>query len=92
MKSKEVNFEQAFERLEEILEKMNASELSLDQSLSSYEEANSLIQTCQQQLKGAEKKVQTLMKSRNQEIQLDEDHRPQLKTFQTENEKGTPTI
>lgn len=92
MKSKEVNFEQAFERLEEILEKMNASELSLDQSLSSYEEASSLIQICQRQLKGAEKKVQTLIKSRNQEIQLDEDHRPQLETFQTENEKGTPTI
>ena len=92
MKNKEVNFEQAFERLEEILEKMNASELSLDQSLSSYEEANSLIQICQQQLKGAEKKVQTLIKSRNQEIQLDEDHRPQLETFQTENEKGMPTI
>ncbi|MCH9631756.1 MAG: Exodeoxyribonuclease 7 small subunit [Chlamydiae bacterium] len=92
MKNEEVNFEQAFERLEEILEKMNASELSLNQSLSCYEEANSLIQTCEQQLKSAEKKVQALIKNRNQEIQLDDDRRPQLETFQTENEKGTPAI
>ncbi len=92
MKNEEVNFEQAFERLEEILEKMNASELSLNQSLSCYEGANSLIQTCEQQLKSAEKKVQALIKNRNQEIQLDDDRRPQLETFQTENEKGTPAI
>ncbi len=90
MKSKEVNFEQAFERLEEILEKMNGSELSLDQSLGCYEEANGLIQKCQMQLKSAEKKVEMLKKNRNQELVLDDERRPQLETFQTEDEKAQP--
>ena len=92
MKKEEVSFEEAFKRLEEILEKMNASELSLDQSLSSYEEASRLIQNCQMQLQGAEKKVEALIKSRDQKIQLDSAGKPQLQMFQPENEKAPPII
>ncbi len=47
---KELTFEEAYKRLEEILEKMNSGKASLDSSLSLYEEADKLITTCQSKL------------------------------------------
>lgn len=92
MKNQEVPFEEAFKRLEEILEHLNSAELSLDASLKHYEEASLLIQSCQKQLAGAEKKVEKLIKDRNQDLKVDADRQPQLETFQTENEKAGPVI
>ncbi len=76
-----LNFEQSFEKLEEILKKMNSGELSLDTSLAFYEEADTLIQNCQTHLKKAEKKIEILMKNRDQELEVDERGEPQTAPF-----------
>ncbi|MCH9633646.1 MAG: Exodeoxyribonuclease 7 small subunit [Chlamydiae bacterium] len=76
-----LNFEQSFEKLEDILKKMNSGELPLDRSLEYYEEADKLIQTCQKHLKKAEKRIEILMKNRDNDIQIDENGDPQTAPF-----------
>lgn len=58
-------FEKAFARLEEILEKLNSSSVSLDESLKLYEEADKLISTCTTRLNSAEQKIEALIKNRD---------------------------
>ena len=57
-----MNFEQAYARLEEILEKMNSGKVSLDDSLKLYEEADQLIVSCNKKLTEAEQKIEVLLK------------------------------
>ncbi|HRD56329.1 MAG TPA: exodeoxyribonuclease VII small subunit [Parachlamydiaceae bacterium] len=82
-----LSFEQAFKRLEEILEKMNSSSIALDESLKLYEEADKLIHTCTKRLSTAEKKIEMLIKKRNGELELDENQNPATKEFHLENQK-----
>ncbi len=77
-----MKFEEAYSRLEEILEKMNSGKASLDDSLKLYEEADKLIVTCQKTLSEAEKKIETMIKSRNGEVILDEAGNPTVQAFQ----------
>ncbi len=79
--TKEQTFEKSYARLEEILEKINHGEVSLENSLSLYEEADSLIQSCNKKIDLAEKKITTLMKNREKELVLDEDGNPLQKNF-----------
>ncbi len=58
-------FEEAYTRLEQILEKMNSGAISLDESIKLYEEADALIQLCQKKLVDAEQKIEVLMKNRD---------------------------
>jgi exodeoxyribonuclease VII small subunit len=69
-------FEASFVRLEEILEKMNSGNVSLDESLKLYEEADKLIVTCSKRLNEAERKIEVLMKNRNGELALGSDGKP----------------
>lgn len=80
-KETEWTFEQAFSRLEEILEKMNSAEVSLDESLKLYEEADQWILRCGKKLNEAEKKIQILIKNRNGELATTSDGAPQLENF-----------
>lgn len=80
MDGKQVNFEEAFARLEEILEKMNTGTVSLDESLSLYEEADKLIVTCNKLLNDAEKRIEVLVKNRNGELSIGSDGRPEVTT------------
>jgi exodeoxyribonuclease VII small subunit len=73
---KEHTFEEAYARLEEILEKINHGEVSLEHSLSLYEEADSLIKSCNKKIDSAEKKITQLMKNREKELILDENGKP----------------
>lgn len=73
---KGLTFEDSFSRLEEILEKMNSNTISLDESLSLYEEADKLISLCSKRLNDAERKVEVLIKNRNGEIQFGPDQKP----------------
>lgn len=66
----EITFEKAFERLEAIVEAMNSGKLSLEDSLKAYEEACSLLKKCEEILGTAEKKIEVLMKNRNNTLQL----------------------
>lgn len=77
----ELSFEEAFARLEQILEKMNSGALSLDESLKFYEEADKLIIACNKRLNDAERKIEVLIKNRNGELMLGADQRPLTQDF-----------
>jgi len=74
------SFESAFERLEQILEKMNSGKTPLDESLKLFEEADQLIRFCSQRLTTAEQKVETLIKNRS-ELVLDESQKPKSEPY-----------
>lgn len=52
-----LTYEQAYTKLEEILEKLESKGASLDESLSLYEEGISLYKHCNKLLEGAELKI-----------------------------------
>ncbi|MEE8343509.1 MAG: exodeoxyribonuclease VII small subunit [Gammaproteobacteria bacterium] len=63
------DFEKALEELEGLVEKMEAGELSLEDSLRHFERGIELTRTCQKALKTAEQKVLILVeKDGNQEL------------------------
>lgn len=76
------SFESAFERLEQILEKMNTGKIPLDESLKLFEEADQLIRLCSQRLTTAEQTVETLIKNRANELVIDESQKPKAQPFQ----------
>jgi len=59
---KDISFEKAFEKLEKIVEALEAGDLSLDASLKQYEEGIKLARACQQKLDKAKQKTETLVK------------------------------
>jgi len=61
MAKKTPTFEEALRRLEEIVEKLESGELSLEESMALFEEGVSLTRTCGRQLEQAEQKVSTLL-------------------------------
>lgn len=80
----DISFEEAFARLEQILERMNSGSVSLDESLKLYEEADKLITNCGKRLNDAEKKIEMLIKNRNGEVVLGPDQKPQTKLMNPE--------
>ena len=56
-----MSFEKKLTRLEEIVQKMEAGELSLDDSLKLFEEGVKLSRDCNKELNQAEQKVKKLM-------------------------------
>jgi exodeoxyribonuclease VII small subunit len=77
-----MEFEAAFKRLEEILEKMQSENPSLDESIRLYEEADKLIQLSSKNLAKAEKKIETIMKNRENGLELDQNQQPILTNFE----------
>ena len=55
-----LSFEQALSELEALVESLEKGELSLEQSLQSFERGVTLTRNCQQALKDAEQKVRIL--------------------------------
>ena len=78
----EFNFERSFVRLEEILDRMNAGNVSLDESLKLYEEADLLIGACAKKLHAAEARIEMLIKKRDGELVLHEDGTPLTEIFE----------
>jgi len=60
--SEKENFESALKRLEEIVQKLEEGNLSLDDSLKLFEEGIQLSRFCTKKLSEAEKKVEKLIK------------------------------
>ena len=58
--SKEIKFEDALAKLEDIVNKMEMGELSLEESMKKYEEGTKLAELCGKKLSEAEKKVKIL--------------------------------
>lgn len=56
-----MDFEKKLNRLEEIVEKMESGELTLEDSLKSFEEGVKLSRECNAQLNEAEQKVKILL-------------------------------
>jgi len=58
----EKKFEAALERLEEIVKKMESGDLSLEESLTAFEEGIRLSRFCADRLDEAERKVEILLR------------------------------
>ncbi len=75
MTQETLSFEKAFQRLEEILNQMNSGKIPLEDSLKLFEEAESLIATCNARLALAEKRIEQLIKNKG-ELVLDAAGKP----------------
>ncbi len=60
-------FEDAMEELEKLVEQMERGDISLEESLKSFERGIKLTRTCQQALQDAEQKVQILLEKNGQQ-------------------------
>ena len=56
----EMTFEQAFAELENLVGRMDAGQLSLDEMIKHYEQGRKLADFCREKLNGFEKKIQLL--------------------------------
>lgn len=61
------DFEKALKELEQLVEKMEEGNLSLEQSLQHFERGVALTRACQQALQNAEQKVQILLSDEGQQ-------------------------
>ena len=71
--SKKISFEQSLEKLEGIIEKLEAGDLSLDEVLKDYKDGINVLRECYAILESVEKKVQILVRN--------EQGKPILKDF-----------
>ncbi|MBN1621329.1 MAG: exodeoxyribonuclease VII small subunit [Endomicrobiales bacterium] len=62
MTNKNLKFEDAMKRLEEIVEQMEKGDINLDKSLSYFEEGIKLVRFCSSKLEEVKKKVEILVK------------------------------
>ncbi len=65
----EIKFEEALAKLEKIVEKLESGELSLEESITKYEEGIKLSKACSKKLKDAREKVEMLVKSDSGKLQ-----------------------
>jgi len=56
----ELSFEQALDRVEEIIERIESGEIGLEESIKAYEQGARLIRRCRAALEKAEQRVETL--------------------------------
>ncbi len=74
-KENKFDFEKALKELEQLVEKMEQGDLSLEDSLKHFERGVALTRSCQQALTEAEQKVRILLKNKG---------KSELTTFSTE--------
>ena len=67
-----LSFEEGYNRLEQVIRRLEAGELSLDESVALYEEGMRLAKHCERQLDNAELKVSQLLAA-----VMDQDETPQ---------------
>ena len=73
-------FEKAFQHLEEIVHRLEAEELPLDESLRLFEEGINLSRFCHQRLEEVEKKIETIL--------ADAKGQPRVEPFEEDEEEG----
>ncbi|RKY80537.1 exodeoxyribonuclease VII small subunit [candidate division KSB1 bacterium] len=71
MKTENMTFEEAFARLESIVEILGSGEVSLEKSLELFEEGMELTGFCSDKLNKAELKIQKLVKEKD-ELQVED--------------------
>lgn len=74
MAKKEVSFEKAMLRLEEIVDLLESGEYPLEKSLSLFEEGVGLVKLCSSKLEDVEKSIKVL--TNNQGELIEEDFKP----------------
>lgn len=57
---KDINFEEAMTRLEGEVKKLESGNMTLDESIATFEEAVKLIRICNEKLENAERRVRVL--------------------------------
>jgi exodeoxyribonuclease VII small subunit len=70
-KSKEMTFEQAFQKLEALVEGLERGETTLEESLKAFEEGMELAGFCARKLEDAELRLQKLVKKEDGSFQLE---------------------
>jgi len=71
-KGKQIQFEEAFKRLEDIVTKLESGDLSLEESMTLFEEGITLTKTCKTRLEAAEQKIQLLLKDSDGNLTLED--------------------
>lgn len=85
---KEIKFEEALKRLEDIVTQLEKSDISLEQSIALFEEGIRLSKFCSQKLNEAEQRIMKLTKTETgefKEIPFNNDHDAGL--FEEEKDK-----
>jgi exodeoxyribonuclease VII small subunit len=67
MTNKEMKFEEALDRLEKIVEKMEGGGLPLEQAIKMFEEGSELRRFCEEKLKETERRVEQIIKKEYQD-------------------------
>ncbi len=63
-------FEEAVEELERVVEQLESGELSLEDSLTAFENGVRLVKLCNQKLTEVERKIELLVKDKDGKLQL----------------------
>jgi len=71
-KDKQIQFEEAFKRLDDIVTKLESGDLSLEDSMTLFEEGIILTKTCKSRLEAAEQKIQLLLKDSDGNLSLED--------------------
>ena len=72
IKDKQIQFEEAFKRLDESVTKLESGDLSLEESMALFEEGITLTETCKIRLEAAEQKIQLLLKDSDGNLTLED--------------------
>lgn len=67
------DFEASIEQLEGLIDQMESGELSLEESLKTYEQGVRLTRQCQKALSDAQLKVDALLREHSDQIETDRD-------------------
>ena len=65
-----LSFEQSLQRLEQIVDQIEAGKVPLEESIEKYAQASSSIKQCRSILESAERKIQVLAKGEGQNVQV----------------------
>lgn len=68
MKKDDISFESAIEKLEYEVKKLEEGNMSLDESLESFESAVKLVKICNEKLETAERRVRILVEGADSEV------------------------
>ena len=69
---KQMHFEEAFKRLEQIVGNLESGDLSLEESMKLFEEGIGLTEACKSRLEDAEQKIQLLLKNSDGKLSLED--------------------
>ena len=69
-KKEELSFEDAFRKLEAIVENLERGESTLDESMEAFEEGMKLVKLCSKKLNEAETRLEQLVKGEDGSFQL----------------------